>query len=138
MNDPLAATIRIAASGLSLQSTRMRVVAENLANAQVTASTPGGEPYRRKVIEFSGARDFDGALGLPETRITQDRRPFRSEFAPGHPAADASGRVLKPNVEPLIELADMREANRSYLANLQIIRQAREAISATLDLLRTS
>ena len=139
MPDSLVATITAAGAGLSAQSVRMRVVSENIANANVTAKTPGGDPYRRKMISFES--DIDGRAGVDIVRvgdISTDARSFRVDHEPGHPAADPQGYVKLPNVDIMMELADMREANRSYLANLQMIKQAREAITMTLDLLRSS
>ncbi|MFG1417305.1 flagellar basal body rod protein FlgC [Xanthobacter sp. V0B-10] len=137
--DPLKAVTRIASSGLEAQSTRMRIVAENLANANSTGSTPGEEPYSRKTVQFSA--ELDRALGFSRVKVKNtgvDSAPFRSEYEPGNPAADEKGWVLKPNVNPLVEMADMREASRSYEANLQMIKQARSMVAMTIDLLRTS
>ncbi|MBL8588109.1 MAG: flagellar basal body rod protein FlgC [Methylobacteriaceae bacterium] len=137
MSDPLAATFRIASSGLEAQSTRLRVVAENIANAESTASTPGGDPYRRKLASFESTLDrtLEARL-LKLKRISDDERPFRIQHDPSHPAADDKGFVKLPNVDMLVELADMKEANRSYQASLQIYRQARELHAMTLDLLK--
>lgn len=138
MIDPLRMSSKIAASGLEAQSKRMRVVSENLANAQSTAEVPGGDPYARKVITFSGEVDADTGVNFARVEgIENDDAPFRVEHNPGHPAADANGNVKLPNVNMLIELADMREAGRAYDANLQTIKQAREMISMTIDLLRS-
>lgn len=137
MIDPLQATLRIAGSGLEAQSARLRIVAENLANAQSTGATPGADPYSRKTITF--ASELDRTTGTPRVRVRgvgTDSAPFRVEHDPGHPAADAAGNVKLPNVDTLIETADMREANRSYQANLQVAKQARELFSLTLDLLK--
>src|SRR5919109_1055403 len=135
--DPLNVTLKIAGSGLEAQSLRMRVVAENLANAESTGNTPGADPYQRQVVSFAEALDeASGASLVNIERISRDIAPFRVEHDPNHPAADENGFVKLPNVNTLIELADMREANRSYQANLQVIRQAREMISMTIDMLR--
>jgi flagellar basal-body rod protein FlgC len=137
MLDPLSATFRIAASGLEAQSTRMRVVAENLANAESTGSTPGGDPYRRKLVSFDNALDRAAGVDLVSVkRVSADQRPFRMSYDPSHPAADEKGYVKLPNVDTLVELADMKEANRSYQACLQVWRQARELHAMTLDLLK--
>jgi len=136
--DPLAAALKVAASGLGVQSERLRVVSENLANAQSTGSTPGSEPYRRKTISF--AAELDRATGgslVEVNEISRDDSAFPVEFIPGHEAADDKGYVMMPNVNVLIEMADMSEANRSYEANLQVIKQARELISLTIDLMRS-
>jgi flagellar basal-body rod protein FlgC len=137
MIDPLQSALKIASSGLSAQSTRMRIVAENLANADSTGSTAGADPYSRKTVTFEnalGRASIDGQVRVRSIGI--DEKPFRQEYRPGHPAADAQGFVKLPNVDPLIELADMREANRAYQANLQAIRQSRELITLTLDMLK--
>ncbi|MYZ46981.1 flagellar basal body rod protein FlgC [Propylenella binzhouense] len=135
--DPLQAALRISGSGLAAQSTRLRVVSENLANAQSTGSAPGADPYARKTVTFAEELDRAAEVELVRVdRIGVDRAPFRMEFDPGHPAADAAGFVKFPNVNVLVEMADMREATRTYEANLQMIQQAREMISRTIDLLR--
>lgn len=137
--DPLLAAARIAQSGMSAQSERLRIVAENLANANSTGQTPGSDPYTRKTITFRS--EFDDLAGQDLVRAAEgsrDSTPYRIEHEPGHPAADAQGFVKYPNVEPLLELADMREANRSYLANLQMVKNARDAVNAIIDLLRTT
>lgn len=136
--DALGAALKIAASGLDAQSQRLRVVSENLANAQSTGTSPGADPYRRKVINFSSELDrATGAAAVDVTAISRDQSAFPIEFQPGHEAADANGFVKMPNVNVLVEMADMGEANRSYEANLQVIKQARELISMTIDLLRS-
>ena len=137
--DPLTASLKIAASGLEAQSARLRVVSENLANARSTGDTPAADPYRRKTISFT--EELDRAAGVSRVEIKKigvDRSDFQTEYDPGNPAADANGVVKMPNVSILVEMADMREANRSYEANLQSIRQARDLISSTIDLLRSS
>lgn len=139
MSDPLQASLKISASGLEAQAKRMRVVTENLANAQSTAKTPGGDPYARKVVTFESEVDeAAGANVVKVASIERQRSPFRVEHNPGHPAADANGYVKLPNVDIMTEVADMHEANRSYEANLQVIKQAREMISMTIDLLRNT
>jgi flagellar basal-body rod protein FlgC len=137
--DALSATLKVAASGLTAQSERLRIVSENLANAQSTGSTPGSEPYQRKTIVFSA--ELDRALGastVDVAAINRDPAAFPLEFLPGHEAADESGYVKMPNVNVLVEMADMTEANRSYEANLQVVKQARDLISMTIDLMRGS
>ena len=136
--DPLAAALKVASSGLGAQSERLRVVSDNLANAQSTGATPGSEPSRRKTISF--AAELDRATGgslVEVNEIGRDDGDFPVEFIPGHEAADDKGYVKMPNVNVLIEMADMSEANRSYEANLQVIKQARELISMTIDLMRS-
>ena len=136
MTDPLSASVSIAASGLRAQSVRVRVVSENLANAEATGATPGADPYRRRTVSFAAALDRAGGPEVEAVRIGVDRAPFRLEQRPGDPAADASGAVKLPNVNPILEMADLRQAGRGYEANLQVIKQAREMISMTLDLLK--
>ena len=138
MFDPLQVTLKIGASGLEAQSKRLRVVSENLANAQSTGRAPGADHYTRKTISFeSEVDDAMGANLVKVAGIDRHRSPYRVEHNPGHPAADANGYVKLPNVDVLVEVADMREANRSFEANLQVIKQAREMISMTIDLLRS-
>jgi flagellar basal-body rod protein FlgC len=138
MIDPLTAALKVAASGLEAQSMRMRVVSENLANAQSTGKTPGADPYQRKTITFSSELDrASGATMIGVDRIGHDNTPFRVEYDPDHPAADKSGYVKMPNVNMMIEMADMREADRSYEADLQIVKQSRQMISMTIDLLKS-
>jgi flagellar basal-body rod protein FlgC len=137
--DALSATLKVAASGLTAQSERLRIVSENLANAQSTGSTPGSEPYQRKTIVFSAELDRAlGASAVEVSSINRDPAAFPLEFLPGHEAADESGYVKMPNVNVLVEMADMTEANRSYEANLQVVKQARDLISMTIDLMRGS
>lgn len=137
MIDPIDASLRIAGAGLQAQSTRVRIVSENLANAQSTGPTPGSDPYRRKTVTFENTMNHAlGAAMVKVKGIGVDRSAFRVEFEPGHPAADEKGYVKLPNVSMLLEMADMREANRSYEANLQMIKQARSMQSMTIDLLR--
>lgn len=133
----LKASMKIAAAGLRVQSGRMRIIAENLANANSTAKTPGGEPYRRKIPTF--IQQFNRELGLKTVslgRIKYDRSDFEKRFEPGHPAADAKGYIQIPNVNALIEGMDMREAQRSYEANLNVISATRRMLARTLDILR--
>jgi flagellar basal-body rod protein FlgC len=132
-----ARSMGIATSGLRAQAGRMRVISENIANADSTAPTAGGDPYRRKVPTFTSALDraLDAqvvALG----RIRPDQSDFRVKYEPGNPAADASGNVKYPNVNTLIEMTDMRDAQRSYEANLNIISATRRMIQRTLDILK--
>lgn len=135
--DPLLSISLTAASGLEAQSVRMRVISENLANIESTGSTPGADPYRRKLVTFESALDqVSGAPSVRVDRVMQGDEVFRLEFRPGHPAADAAGYVKLPNVNMIVEMADLREAGRSYEANLQVIRQARDMVSMTVDLLR--
>jgi flagellar basal-body rod protein FlgC len=137
MLDSLQASLAIASSGLEAQSTRMRIVSENLANANSTGNTSGADPYQRKTVTFDAA--MDRAAGAQLVKIKElgvDRAPFRVDYDPGHPAADKAGYVKLPNVNMMIEMADMREVNRSYEANLQIVKQVRSMFGMTIDLLR--
>ena len=139
MIDPLQASMAIASSGLSANSARLRVSSENIANAQSTGSTPGADPYRRKTITFESA--FDEAAGADLVQVANvgtDSSPFIVDRDPGNPAADAKGFVKLPNVNLIMEMADMREANRAYEANLQVVKQSRDLISMTIDLLKES
>lgn len=139
MIDPLEASLKIAGSGLEAQSARLRIVSENLANAQSTGLTPGANPYTRKTVTFASEMDRVAGVDLVRVRnIGFDRAPFRIEQDPGNPAADANGFVKLPNINIVMEMADMREANRSYEANLQIVKQTRDLSSMTIDLLRSS
>ncbi len=139
MNDPLIAASRAAANGLFAQSTRMRVVSENIANAESTGKTAGSDPYQRKTVTFESVADEESGSDLVQVQdISKDQAAFRTEYMPGHPAADAKGNVKLPNVDMLTELADMREASRSYTANTQVIKQVREIVSMTIYLLRPS
>ena len=129
------ATMAIAASALKAQQGRMRVIAENLANANSTARTAGGDPYRRQVPVFQPVK-VQGAEGVRMTRVDPDQKDFKTEYDPGNPAADAKGYVKLPNVDSLVEALDMKEAQRAYEANLNVIETARAMESRTLDLLR--
>lgn len=132
-----ARSMSIATSGLRAQAGRMRVLSENIANADSTAQTPGGDPYRRKVPTFSSTLDraLDARV-VSLGRIRPDTSEFIVKHEPGNPAADASGNVKYPNVNPLIEMTDLRDAQRSYEANLNIITATRRMIQRTLDILK--
>jgi flagellar basal-body rod protein FlgC len=125
----------IATSALRAQQARMRIIAENLANANSTSSTPGGDPYRRQAPVFEPTR-VPGGTGVKMARVVPDSTAFKSDYAPGNPSADASGYVKLPNVDPLIEAMDMRDAQRAYEANLNVIETARSMDQRTLDLLK--
>lgn len=136
--DPLTVAVKVAASGLGAQSERLRIVSENLANAHSTGATPGADPFQRKTITFASELDrASGGSFVQVQSIDLDRSNFPLEYQPGHQAANEDGYVKLPNVNPIIEMADMTEANRSYEANLQVMRQARELITMTIDLLRS-
>ena len=131
-------SMSIATSGLRAQAGRMRVISENIANADSTAQTAGGDPYRRKVPTFSSA--LDRALDAKVVslgRVRPDMSSFRVKYEPSNPAADASGNVKYPNVNSLVEMTDMRDAQRSYEANLNIISATRRMIQRTLDILKS-
>jgi flagellar basal-body rod protein FlgC len=131
-------SMTIATSGLRAQAGRMRVISENIANADSTAPTAGGDPYRRKVPTFSSALDRAAdAKVVSLGKIVPDQSAFRVKYDPSNPAADATGNVKYPNVNPLIEMTDMRDAQRSYEANLNIIGATRRMIQRTLDILKT-
>ncbi|MBS0296784.1 MAG: flagellar basal body rod protein FlgC [Proteobacteria bacterium] len=125
----------VAASALRAQQSRMRVIAENLANADTTSQTKGGDPYRRQVPVFQSSK-VDGATGVKLAQVVPDGSDFHLEWDPSHPAANAQGYVKRPNVDPLVEAMDMREAQRAYDANLNVIDTARAMESRTLDLLK--
>ena len=115
----------------------MRIISENIANADSTAATPGGNPYRRKVPTFRS--EFDRSLDAYVVAlgpVRGDKSDFRIKHEPGHPAADANGNVKYPNVNSLVEMADMRDAQRSYEANLNVITATRRMIQRTLDILK--
>jgi flagellar basal-body rod protein FlgC len=110
-----------------------------MANSESTGAAAGATPYARKTITFEG--EMDRAVGAELVKVKNigtDRTPFRTEHDPGNPAADQDGNVKLPNVNILVEMADMREANRSYEANLQIVKQTRDLVSMTIDLLKSS
>ncbi len=130
-------SISIAASGLRAQAGRMRIISENIANADSTGQSPGADPYRRKVATFSS--QLDRALDANVVslgRVQPDRSDFRTRYEPGNPAADANGYVKYPNVNTLVEMTDMRDAQRSYEANLNIVTATRRMIERTLDILK--
>ena len=132
---PRNPTMNIAASALRAQQSRMRIIAENIANAQSTAPVAGGQPYRRQIPVFQ-AREINGATGVALAEVRVDQGDFRSEYDPSHPAANAEGYVLRPNVDTLVEAMDMREAQRAYEANLNVIETARSMETRTLELLK--
>jgi flagellar basal-body rod protein FlgC len=131
-------SIAIAASGLRAQAGRMRILAENIANADSTAARPGADPYRRKIPTFRS--EVDRALDAQVVslgRVRVDQSDFRMKYEPGHPSADANGNVKYPNVNSLIEMTDMREAQRSYEANLNLITASRRMLQRTLEILKS-
>ncbi len=129
--------LQIAAAGMRAQSARMRIIAENVANASSTGQAPGEDPYRRQVPVFESVLDRElGAERVMMTRAAPDRSAFEQRYEPGHPAANEEGYVMYPNVQTLIELMDMRAAQRAYEANLNMVENARAMTMRTLDLLR--
>ena len=131
-------SIAIAASGLRAQAGRMRIIAENIANADSTAPTPGADPYRRKIATFKS--EVDRAIDAQTVaigRVKTDPSDFRLKHEPGHPAADANGNVKFPNVNSLVEMMDMREAQRSYEANINVISASRRMIQRTIEILKS-
>lgn len=129
-------SIDIAFSGMTAESARLKVIAENLANANSTGNTPGSEPYRRQVVTFTDV--FDRTINAKRVKVggvVPVQGAFGKRYEPGHPAADADGYVLTPNVNPITELTDMREAQRSYDANLNVVDAVKAMVSRTIDLL---
>jgi flagellar basal-body rod protein FlgC len=134
---PLSDTMQIAAAGMKAQDDRLRIIAENLANADSTGEAPGVEPYRRKTVQFKNVLDKE--LGMEVVKISKrgyDTSDFRKKFDPSHPAADQDGYVLYPNVDPIIEMMDMQEARRTYEANLNVVQVSKAMLAQTIDLLR--
>jgi len=125
----------VAASALRAQQSRMRVIAENIANANSTSPVAGGDPYRRQMPVFQ-ARDLNGSTGVVLADVRPDRSDFKLEYDPSHPAANAEGYVRRPNVDTLVEAMDMREAQRAYEANLNVIETARVMESRPLDIIK--
>jgi flagellar basal-body rod protein FlgC len=127
----------ISASGMRVQGERLRVIAENIANAESVGETEGEDPYRRKVVSFKNYLDRNIEADLVKvSKISNDPSAFKKRYEPGHPAADANGYVSYPNVDALVEMTDMREAQRSYEANLKVIETSRSMLSRTIDILR--
>jgi len=135
--DDIIKTMRLSGAGMRAQSTRLRVISENIANANSLAQDPNGQPYRRKMITFKN--QLDRAIGMEAVSVKSikvDNSNFGKRFEPNHPAADADGYVLTPNVNTLIEMADMREAQRSYEANLGVIKASKQMLNGAIDILR--
>ncbi|CAO3421445.1 flagellar basal body rod protein FlgC [Azospirillum endophyticum] len=130
-------SMAVSASGMKAQGTRLKVISENLANANTTAETPGDLPYRRKTVIFKN--ELDRAMDVDKVRVGKvdvDKSDFQRRYDPSHPSADADGYVLLPNVNTVVEAMDMREAQRSYEANLSAIDTARQMLTRTIDILR--
>ena len=133
----LNSSMKISAAGLKAQGERLRVISENIANAGSTALTPDQEPYRRKLVTFGSELDRELGANLVEVgKHSRDPSEFRLRYQPGHPAADDNGYVQVSNVNTLVEMTDMREAQRSYEANLKVLQAARGMLKRTIDLLR--
>lgn len=131
-------SMAVSASGMKAQGSRLKVISENLANANTTAETPGDLPYRRKVVSFQNV--LDRTMDVEKVRVAKidvDKGDFQRRYDPSHPSADADGYVLLPNVNSVIEAMDMREAQRSYEANLSAIDTARQMLMRTIDILRS-
>jgi len=130
-------TMAIAASGLRAQAGRMRIISENIANADSTPNSPRADPYRRKVPSFQTEVDRTLGVRLVELGKTRtDTSDFQVKYEPGHPAADKNGNVKFPNVNPILEMTDMREAQRSYEANINVITATRRMLQRTIDILK--
>lgn len=130
-------TLMISSAGLKVQTGRMRVIAENVANASSVSDQPGGDPYRRQIPTITSK--FDKELGAEMVRlgrVVPDRSDFETRYEPNNPAADASGNVKYPNVSPLIEMVDMQSAQRTYEANLNVVSSTRNMMQKTIDILR--
>lgn len=135
--DDLSSSFRISAAGMKSQATRLKVIAENIANADSQPTSPDELPYRRRMVTFRNVLDRTTGIDMVKVdKIREDGTPFPREFQPGHPAADDRGYVLSSNVAPLIEMTDLREAQRSYEANLNVIRSSKAMLQATIDVLR--
>lgn len=131
-------SLKIAATGMHAQTARMRVIAENLANADSAGKTPEEDPYRRRIPTFQAVMNKEaGGKTVQVGRLAFDMSEFDTRFEPGHPAADERGYVRYPNVNPLIETMDMREAQRTYEANLNVVTVTRQMLGRTIDILRS-
>ena len=129
-------SMAVAASGMRAQTDRMKIIAENIANANSTATVKGGDPYRRKIATLS--QDFDRELNatlVQAGKPLSDKSEFKSQYDPGNPTADAQGYVKLPNVDSLVEVMDMREAQRSYEADLSVMDATKQMLAKTVDLL---
>ena len=137
MPNDLASALAISASGMRAQGFRLKVVAQNIANASSTSDKTGGDPYRRKIVNFANVLDKELGTHLVEIKkLNEDKSQFRLQYDPNHPAANEEGFVQMPNVNSLVEMMDMREAQRSYEANLNMIEASKNMMSKTIGLLR--
>ena len=135
--DDFIKTMRIAGAGMRAQGERLRVISQNLANAEALPQDPNGKPYRRQIVTFKNV--LDRSLGIKTVHVDKvrpDKSDFGKRYEPNHPGADQDGYVRTPNVNTLIEMADMREAQRSYEANLNAIKTSRSMLTMTIDVLR--
>lgn len=133
----LSVTSDIAVSGMKAQSERLRIISENMANAESVGIRPGEDPYRRQVVTFKNYIDKQtGAEMVKVDKVVKDQSPFVKKYAPNHPAADEQGYVSMPNVNTLVEMMDMKEAQRAYEANLTMVQTARDMNSKVLDILK--
>lgn len=133
----ISKAIAISAAGMDAQTERLRVIAENLANQDSTGSTPGANPYRRKTVTFEDRLNKEvGADTVRVRSVGTDKSDFRQKYDPSHPAADANGYVKMPNVNPFVEIMDMREAQRGYSANLNVMEVTRAMLTRTIELLK--
>lgn len=135
--DDLLKTFQISSAGMRVQGARLRVISQNIANVDSLPQDANGKPYRRQTITFKN--ELDRAVGLDTVRVKKvrpDMSEFGKRYEPNHPAADADGYVLTPNVNMLVEMTDMREAQRSYEANLNVIKSSRSMLMSTIDVLR--
>jgi len=133
----LSKTLHIASAGMKAQGDRMRVISENLANANSLARTPGGDPYQRQIVTFDNVmNDEVGVNQVKVDDVVKDQSDFGKTYKPGHPAANEEGYVKTPNVKSLVEMADMRETQRSYQANLKVIESSRQMMQGLISLMR--
>ena len=135
--DDLIGAMSMSTHGMKAQTNRIRVISENVANADSYANAPGEEPYQRKIVTFKNMLDRENDMRIVEVdEVKKDTSEFGRKYMPGHPGADVDGYVTTPNVKTMIEMMDMREAQRSYEANLGIIDMTRSMLLRTIDLLR--
>jgi flagellar basal-body rod protein FlgC len=137
MASDLNTSLTVSAGGMTAQTTRLRVIAQNIANLDTTASAPGADPYQRRTVTFE--TKLDQALGADTVRVKsvdKDQTEFSKRYEPANPAADTQGYVKTPNVNSFVELLDMREAERTYSANLSVMQASRSMMNQTIDLLK--
>jgi len=133
----LNTALTISASGMTAQTTRLRVIAENIANQDTTGTTPGSDAYQRKTISFEAKLDTAlGAQTVQVKNIGKDESELPLRYDPANPAANGQGYVKLPNVNSFIEVMDMKEAERSYSANLSVMQASRNMLNRTIDMLK--